>query len=142
MTDFDWVKARAECSIAEVFEQLKSEVEADVTAREKLRPKNEAHQHYAFKFTVTGRTFSVFIESNKIHRSASFTLRDNRISIRKDHQEFFALAALNDEGRCVLRVNNKDYERWQVRKMALEELFFSEPEVDADPFAQFGGKKL
>ena len=31
---------------------------------------------------------------------------------------------LNDEGRCLLRIGNKEYERWQVRKMALEVLFF------------------
>jgi hypothetical protein len=126
MENFDWVQERFQCSLSEVFETLKIEVEQDVATRERLRPKNEAHQHYAFKFVSRGQTFSALLEGSRLHKSVMFSLESNHISIRRDGTDsaLMATPTLNDEGRCLLKIGNKEYERWQVRKMALEDLFF------------------
>jgi hypothetical protein len=36
------------------------------------------------------------------------------------------MIGLNDEGRCVLRENGAEFEEWQVRKLALESMFFGD----------------
>jgi hypothetical protein len=36
---------------------------------------------------------------------------------------FEATVTLNDEGRCVAKVDDQERELWQLRKMALEKLF-------------------
>jgi len=43
MPEFDWVKARFECSISKVFVQVRLEVEHDVEARNAQLP---ADSHY------------------------------------------------------------------------------------------------
>lgn len=137
--NLNWVKERFRCSLGEVFEKLKAEVKEDVAAREELRPRTPAREHYAFKFTSTDRTFTALLEGNKLHKSVEFSLEDKAISVRTGgHPILSATVTLNDEGRCVVRINNKEYERWQIRKMALEALFFSD-EPTPDWFAQFGG---
>jgi hypothetical protein len=35
-----------------------------------------------------------------------------------------ATITLNNEGRCMLKVDDEELEQWQVRRMALEDLFF------------------
>ena len=64
-------------------------------------------------------------------RSVDFELGANGIVVRavneKDSRELFVIdVTLNNEGFCRLTVSGKegDFEQWQVRKMALEKLFF------------------
>jgi hypothetical protein len=126
-----WVKDRANCSIGVVFEELKREVQADVADREALRPKTEVHGHYCFKFTSGDRSFAAFVDGALMnHKAVLFSLNNSHISIEKkngDRQETIkASVTLNDKARCVLRIGEKEYEHWQIRKMALDDLFFSE----------------
>lgn len=124
-SEFNWVKARHDCCVGTVFEQLKAQVQDDVKTREELRPKTEQHQHYAFKFSANGISFVAFIGGNNIHKSVTFRLDSKMIVITKlGNTEIKATVGLNDEGRCTIMVGNMEYENWQVRKLVLDELFF------------------
>jgi hypothetical protein len=125
MTLSNWVKARFDCSLGELFENLKAEVKEDVTERERLlQPEKQAF--CGFKFRASARTFSAYVEGNSIHESVDFTLEERWISVRKNGGDLILVvtAALDDEGRCVARIDGDDYERWQLRKLALDNLFF------------------
>lgn len=126
--NFDWVTARQECSIAVVFEKLRSQVKSDVETREAMRAM-PMDQHYAFKFVVSNeREFSALVMGHKIHRAVIFSLSMPSQSIKvrdeKDVLMFDATTTINDEGECRLKVKGQERELWQVRKMALESVLF------------------
>ena len=59
------------------------------------------------------------------HRSVVFELVDEGIRVRDDQKvSFIATATISNERICKLKVDDQEYEFWQVRKMALENLFF------------------
>ncbi len=54
-----------------------------------------------------------------------FNCEANRIVVRNQDREFSVTLTLNNEGRCKLRVDGaEELEQWQVRRIALEKLFF------------------
>ena len=121
----NWVKQRFYCSIGDVFEQLRTQVRSDVEERERLRPKQD--DHYAFKFSATDRSFTAMLDGHKIHKTVEFPLEQRAISVSSDGNLILsAKTTLSNDGRCVLLIKNVEYENWQVRKMALDDLFFSE----------------
>jgi hypothetical protein len=123
---FDWVTALSACSIAVVFEKLRSRAKSDIETREAMRemPKD---QHYAFKFVVSNeREFSAMVMGHKIHRAVNFSLSlpslSTQVRDEKDVMIFDATTTINDEGEC--RLKGQERQLWQVRKMALEGLLF------------------
>jgi hypothetical protein len=119
--DFDWVSALSECSIGTIFEKLKLQIKNDVETRDRLLKDTP----YCFKFESNHRDFSAILDGKGIHRSINFSLGERSISVSDGGNLMFeATVTLNDEGRCVARVNDQERELWQVRKMALEKLFF------------------
>jgi hypothetical protein len=63
-----------------------NEGEHDIEANERLRPKTEAHQHYAFKFVSRGQTFPALPEGFQIHNSVSFTLSASHRTLWPKHR--------------------------------------------------------
>jgi hypothetical protein len=128
-TELNWVPLRAKCSVIEVFERLREEAQMDVTEREKIR-ESEKRSDYHFKFIDGNDTFTIALEGGlDVRRRVRFSLKESHIEITKDDgSSLLASTALNEEGRCVLRINNQNCERWQVRKMALDHLFFEAPQ--------------
>jgi hypothetical protein len=61
-----------------------------------------------------------------LHESMIFRLTNYTIDVlEKDYKPLLtALAMLNDEGECKLKVGDQKLELWQFRKRALENLFF------------------
>jgi|SRR5579864_1136819 len=125
MSEFDWVTARSTCSADEVFEKLRVQVKQDVETRHALRPQGEP---LAFHFISEGRTFSALVEGDKIHRAVIFRLESQTITVYTDSDDvlFRAQVTLNDEGECVVKINDEERQLWQMRKQGLEELFFTE----------------
>jgi hypothetical protein len=121
--EFDWVTGLAQCTPGKMFERLKLQVSADVDLRQKLRPERAP---YTFYFTEEGPTFSALLEGNGIYQVVKFSLGEKEISISDENGKLIATVTttLNDEGECRARLNGKDYELWQLRKMVLEALFF------------------
>jgi hypothetical protein len=122
LEQFDWVAARAKCSIGVVFERLREQVRTDVEARKR---QTETDRHYAMSFVSEGRMFAALVESHQIHDVISFVLEDDAIEVRdKEKALFVSTVGLNNEGRCIMKIDNQEYELWQVRRLALEKLLF------------------
>jgi len=124
--ELDWVERRAACSAVEVFRQLQTGIENDIAFINK-RPGGDA-----FRATLTsdGRTFVIASMSNLGPRVVLFYAHE-KIEIRDEltKRNTVARLTLNDAGRCVLKVDGRELEQWQFRKLALENLFFG---VDDD----------
>lgn len=119
----DWVTKRSSCSYPNIFKQLRLEVEEDVKTRNALRPANSA---YEFSVADNDDGFTVLLQAKEVRMSATFSLTEHAILVRDDqgNKKFEVTLVFNDEGECTLSVNDEQREFWQVRRMALEELFF------------------
>lgn len=122
--NFDWVRALSECSVGAVFETLRQQVKRDVEIRQGLRTE---HVHYGFQFISTStNSFSVMVEGNKVHDTVWFERKENEIAVHGEEgiPSFSGTLTLNADGECRVKVEDSEYELWQIRKMALERLFF------------------
>lgn len=121
--DFDWVSARNSYSLVKVFEKLRIQIEEDVKARNTLR---REQRWYVFSVVSAGNNaFSVVVEGNCIHDSIRFTLGEGKISVwAKEGLLFEATVTLCNDGECRAKINGQEYDLWQMRRTALEELFF------------------
>jgi hypothetical protein len=118
--DFDWVTARAHCSPVAVFEKLRLQVKADVQIRNKLL----INQRDAFSVIENGDSFSVIVPSNPLPK-ITFSLVDVEIVVdRKGRLLCEATLTLCDDGECRVKIDGQERDFWQMRKLALEELFF------------------
>jgi hypothetical protein len=122
--NFDWVTALSECSLSVVFEELRQQVKGDVDKAQSQRPKQA---HYGFRFVSTStKSFSVLVEGNKIRGTIWFENTGKEISVRgeNDFPKLSATVTLNKDRECRIRIDGQEYELWQMRRMALETLFF------------------
>lgn len=130
-TNFKWVKARANCSLFEVFKRLRNGVGEDVEERNSIPHSDSINWHVGAE---TGKAFSVFREEQTYKGpqaiSVDFVLSDNEITV-SDGEHIFLRGAvtLNNEGECKLKVGAEELELWQVRRIALEQIFFDTPAV-------------
>jgi hypothetical protein len=123
MSDFEWVKARAACSVVQMFERLKLEIQQDIKDRNDLRPENE--RYYGFKFVAAKDSFAVVRQGNQISGNTAFFCYADRIEIVRDEKPLFtAKVRLNDDGECVFDINGAEKHSWHLRNMALASLFF------------------
>ena len=123
-TDFGWVKARYECYPEKVFTELRIGAERDVKARNETLPANAG---YSFTIQSDGGMFSVVLVGNRLVRGVDVVLGDNRINVRREDGDFEATLTLNDQRQCRLKIGDREFECWQFRKWALEDLFFNNP---------------
>lgn len=120
---FDWVTERSSCSLPKIFLILRQQVEADVKARNGLRPENSP---YEFSVADKGSDFMVVLTANDSNRSVTFTLAEKAIVVLNHEGEkmFEITLTFTEKGECKLNVNKEERESWQVRRMALEDLMF------------------
>src|SRR2546421_8461538 len=76
LTDFDWVKERAACSAAQMFEKLKLEIDRDVKTRIAIQSEP---RYYGFKMIQSDSSFTVLREGHLLNASVSFFLEGGRI---------------------------------------------------------------
>jgi hypothetical protein len=122
---FDWVTERAACSASKMFEKLRGQVEKDVQIRKAMCPQG---LHYGFTFISTTDTmFSVLVEGHHIHEAVIFKLERDTISAASNRAPLFqATVTLSEDGECRAKVAGQECDSWQLRKIALEDLFFRE----------------
>jgi len=120
---FDWVTQRSECSLPRIYKTLRAEVEADVNARNALRP---ANSHYEFLVEEHDSDFMVVLKTKDVKKFVTFSLAEHAIVVRdqEGNPKLEVRATFSDDGKCTLNVNEKERDSWQVRRMALEELLF------------------
>jgi hypothetical protein len=123
----NWVEKRAACTVAAVFNQLCDGIIDDVEAINSVRQLDDDDR---FSADMHSGGTTIFVgQSNRIPRMRlTIGVASNRIEVRQewDGVTWFASVGLNDEGRCILRFDDKEWEQWQFRKKALEGLFFGD----------------
>jgi hypothetical protein len=121
--NLDWVGVRAECSPEHVFKELEQETRADV-AKINVRVSGER-----FKLSTLNRSFSVIDTAGTEEiKSVEFEVTKNGLFkiTRNGKPPIEATLTLTNEGVCKLKIRPSEEElyRWQVRRLALEDLFF------------------
>jgi hypothetical protein len=136
--DFDWVVAQSKCSAAAMFARLQTGVKEDVRRRNGLGLLGR-DDGWTFEFHVDGEEFEVSrVDASGVTESMDSTLAlvrferaGRRIHVHGDgvDVEFTAVVSLDVTGVCRLVVGEAMYSEWEIRRMALEQLFFEEEEV-------------
>ena len=123
MADFDWVTERANCSVEKVFRSLELGAKSDVDRRNASRKEGETIK---WNTASSGNRFSVFRDGGDWKPKSIEFIRDAEgVLVEEDGvQAFYASLTINDNGHCRLRVEKRELEEWQVRRRALEDLFF------------------
>jgi hypothetical protein len=118
-----WVRKRFACSLPNVFNTLRLQVEEDVKTRNDLRPPNSP---YEFSVGENVGEFTVFLKGEDLQRTVVFKLAEHAIVVSDDkgNHIFDVTLTFSDEGECRLNANEKTCDFWQVRRMALEEIMF------------------
>ena len=126
--NLDWVNSRAKCTVGKVFNQLCDAIRDDILTINATRGLSEN----PFRAELHSNGSTIYIgQVNYLPRKvvAIGVVRDHI----EAHQEWNGgetlkvTVGLNDEGRCVLRLDDMtELEQWQFRKRALEALFFGQ----------------
>ncbi len=131
--DFDWVTAQAKCSAAFMFERLRTRVREDVQRRNGIF---DRHDGWKFEFHDEGDEFEVSravasgAMGTKVTALVRFARAGRRIHVEGEDLDvdFTAVVALDVTGLCRFVVGEAMYSEWEVRRLALEQLFFEEPD--------------
>jgi hypothetical protein len=133
---FEWVKERNKCSAMAEFMALRLDAEKDVEVRNQQRQTELPNNQGQFKFTSNSdQRFVVFFDTMQNpfldHKvPVIFTLIDGRIEISKrapgrDEAILMKLTpSLDESGKCMLKLGDRYFYRWQILKETLEPLFF------------------
>jgi hypothetical protein len=135
--DFDWVGAQAKCSAAAMFERLRTGVREDVQRRNGIFDRQDG---WRFEFHDDGdqfealRTLASGGPGSKIAAVVRFERAGRRIHVAGEDidVDFTAVVTLDVTGICRFVVGEAMYSEWEIRRLALEQLFFEESEDDSE----------
>ena len=132
--DFNWVAAQSKCTAAAVFETLRTRVREDVQRRNGLLGRNDG---WTFEFSDEGDEFEVVRTQagrggSNVSAVVIFARSGRRILIHGEDidVDLTAIVALDPSGACKLIIGEAMYSDWEVRRMALEPLFFEETDEE------------
>jgi hypothetical protein len=122
---WDWVTARAQCSVRAFFERLALGAQQNVATRMALLAGQPLQPRAVVRSELLGTVCSVFTESTK-GPVVRLYLDGARLVVRSDDGtiDFAGTVTLDDQGRCRLRVGAEALDEWQVLKRALEPVLF------------------
>ena len=128
----DWVKARAECSLKAIFDNiLFRQIEEDVAKANKLLPM--MGRHFVFEAARSHLGDYPVIEITRRYEESKTFLEivrvvfdSKRIVIHPCQGDTFEVATKwNDEDiTCDICIGDKPYKIWQISRKALSGLFF------------------
>lgn len=123
-TEFDWVRARSNCSLPVIFKVLHLGAQNDVQTMGSLAVA-AGQPRFSVTPMVRGR-FSVVREDGAFPESVNFVLANGAITAQDDQGTVLVAATitLNNAGQCRLKVETEELEQWQFRRKTLEKLFF------------------
>jgi hypothetical protein len=112
-SDFDWVKAHAECSVSEAFERLKNKIETDTNARNDQRDP----QNLYYEFSVITRStsdFMVNLSGNRVEpHTITFSRTDKSIVVSRGEKLLLeTIPILSDKGECRLMIDGDEHTFW------------------------------
>jgi hypothetical protein len=122
----DWVNARANCTVAKVFNELCDAIRDDVIAVNSTKGLHE--NPFRSELHSTGTMIHIGQANNIPRKVVAIVVAQDQIVAEQEWnggEVIKVTVGLNDEGRCVLRLEDfTELEQWQFRKRALESLFF------------------
>ena len=129
--DFNWVGAQAQCTAQSMFERLRTRVREDVQKRNALFDRRD---RWKFEFFEEDGDFEVErhvpsgATGTRVTAVVRFAREGPRIHVQGDDidVEFVAMVTLDVSGQCRFLVGEAMYSDWEIRRMALELLFFEE----------------
>jgi hypothetical protein len=118
-----WVRARAECLPRNAYARLMQSMRHDVEIRNELHPDGDER---LFKLVEHDDSFSVFPTGRAGIDVVRIDLRPTHIGISHDNGSIDLLVTprLSAAGACIFEVDGAELEEWQLRRKALESLFF------------------
>jgi hypothetical protein len=133
--DFDWVAAQSTCNAASMFERLRTRVREDVQRRNGLFDRDDG---WKFEFAEEVDQFEVTrivgsaIMRPRVTALVRFARGGPRIHVQGEDVdvEFTAIVTIDPSGACRFVVGEAMYSDWEIRRMALEQLFFEETEEE------------
>ena len=126
--NFDWVKARTDCSVVVMFDELRHQVHANIDRRNETT-NNDGDKQFRFVDRTAERivpTFAV-LDTWDIaqQRAVHFERSGHRISIQMlDKTTLEATLTLTDKGICRFKIFGEELDAWQVCRRVLEPLLF------------------
>jgi hypothetical protein len=119
-----WVEERAKCELKPAFASLQSAVERDVAEYNAIF-KTIGNSGIALQNSAAHLDFSVY-RKGELDGLVTFGVVGDHIAVRDPWsvKTFDAIPVLTKDGRCVFRVSAEEIEQWQLRRNALEGLFF------------------
>jgi hypothetical protein len=126
--NFDWVTAQAGCSAAAMFQTLLDGARADVDRRNGAN--FGRHDNWRFEFHQDGELFEVSRSGGARAAVVTFEREGPRININGDGIDVMitAVVGINSAGDCRYYVGEAEYLGWEVRRLALDQLFFEDAE--------------
>jgi hypothetical protein len=126
--ELDWVNARADCELETAFQKLSEAVEEDVDLfHARLKPPSPSAVVFQKRddFLVFP-VFSVFRRMPAGTLTVIFHQKTNQIEIEDScgAQIRNATSLFTTNGRCKFLVGGEELEQWQLRRAALEAIFF------------------
>jgi hypothetical protein len=118
-----WVRARAECLPKNAYARLMRSMRHDVESRIELHPDGDER---SFKLVEHDDSFSIFPTGLAGIDVIRVDLRPTHIRISNDNGSIDLLVTprLSAAGACIFEVDGAELEEWQLRRKALEALFF------------------
>ena len=125
--DFDWVAAHASCNASSMFERMRSGVGEDVRRRNAQVGEDEYPRFEAadgedeHEFDVSRAD-----DRDRVTAFVTFKREGRRILISGDgvDVDLTIVVTLDTSGSCRCVIGEALYAEWEVRRMALEQLFF------------------
>jgi len=128
--NFDWVSAQAGCSAVQMFQKLQDGAKADVDRRNLAASGRSDHWRFEFHDGDDGFEVVRIAVSSKDGAAVTFGREGSRINIDGDGVDvrITAVVGINPSGECRYFVGELEYLGWEVRKQALDQLFFEDVE--------------
>ncbi len=128
--DFDWVTAQAGCSAAQMFLNLQDGTRADVDRRNGAAFGRTDGWRFEFHEDEDGFEVVRIARSSKDSGFVTFQREGPRINISGDGVDVHltAIVGINAHGDCRYFIGEGEFLGWEVRKQALDQLFFGDLE--------------
>ena len=125
--DFDWVAAHATCTASSMFSRLRGGVSEDVRRRNG-QIREGPYPRFAVEDGEEEHSFDVtrLDERDRVTAFVTFKRAGRRILVSGDgvDVDLTMVLAVDPAGSCRYVVGEALYAEWEIRRMALEQLFF------------------
>ena len=126
--NFDWVSAQAGCSVDQMFQRLQDGAQADVDRRNSATFGRTGGWRFEFHADEDGFEVVRVSGSSRSDAVVTFQREGPRINIVGDgvDVQITAVVGINAHGDCRYYVAEGEFLGWEVRKQALDLLFFED----------------